>query len=316
VSLSGQALDLLFIDASGRLTAVETKLRKNPESRREVVGQVIEYGSYLSAWGYDDVSRQANAYLRAKTTPERFQSEGLEEALARLEGGEEAAVAGGSDLRERVEDSLRRRDLRLVIAVDRIVDPLRLLVDYINSSSSFQLFLLEVQQYLGPAGTRIASLNVYGGRVSTSASARGPAAERWTESRFTEVLQAQAPPAARDVILRLYSFMTEKADQVKWGTGATIGSVGFAVRHAGATPVLFWANTQGRIGFQTGPILKNASAEALAAYFATLREVGVPAIDRALDKDTWLSFDAALLRPETAAEHFMAATLKLREAML
>lgn len=42
IPLAGQSLDLLFLDASGRLTAVETKLRRNSQVRREVVGQVLE----------------------------------------------------------------------------------------------------------------------------------------------------------------------------------------------------------------------------------------------------------------------------------
>lgn len=35
-------LDLLFVDASGVLTVVESKLAKNPEARRIVVGQVFD----------------------------------------------------------------------------------------------------------------------------------------------------------------------------------------------------------------------------------------------------------------------------------
>ena len=36
-------IDNLFISPSGYLTIVETKLWRNPEARREVVGQIIDY---------------------------------------------------------------------------------------------------------------------------------------------------------------------------------------------------------------------------------------------------------------------------------
>jgi len=63
VSMGGQALDLLFIDAAGRLTAIEAKLRKNSQVRREVVGQTLEYVSYLSTWTIEDIERQAESYF-------------------------------------------------------------------------------------------------------------------------------------------------------------------------------------------------------------------------------------------------------------
>ena len=58
------SVDLLFIDKDGLLTLVETKLVKNPEIRREVIGQIIEYASYVSQWTADKVYRVANEYLK------------------------------------------------------------------------------------------------------------------------------------------------------------------------------------------------------------------------------------------------------------
>src|SRR4030042_5099454 len=41
------AIDLLLVDADGRLIIVETKLSSNPELRRQVVAQVLDYGASL-----------------------------------------------------------------------------------------------------------------------------------------------------------------------------------------------------------------------------------------------------------------------------
>ena len=48
-------IDLVFINPTGLLTLVECKLWKNPEARREVVGQILDYAKELSRWTYDDL---------------------------------------------------------------------------------------------------------------------------------------------------------------------------------------------------------------------------------------------------------------------
>ena len=45
-------IDNLFISTSGYITLVETKLWRNPEAKREVVGQIIDYAKELSNWDY------------------------------------------------------------------------------------------------------------------------------------------------------------------------------------------------------------------------------------------------------------------------
>ena len=48
-------LDILYASPSGYLTLVETKLWKNSQSRREVVGQIIDYAKELAKWSFDDL---------------------------------------------------------------------------------------------------------------------------------------------------------------------------------------------------------------------------------------------------------------------
>lgn len=45
-------VDLLFVNNDGLLTLVECKLWKNPEARREVVGQILDYAKEISRWTY------------------------------------------------------------------------------------------------------------------------------------------------------------------------------------------------------------------------------------------------------------------------
>lgn len=51
-------LDILFVTPTGRLGIVEAKLWRNPEARRKVIGQILDYAKELSAWSYEDLQRE------------------------------------------------------------------------------------------------------------------------------------------------------------------------------------------------------------------------------------------------------------------
>ena len=79
-----------------------------------------------------------------------------------------------------------------VIALDRIVDPLRQIVGFVNSLSRFNLYLLEVLEHRAPSGERLASINVYGG--NRHSVEKQPNRGVWDETRFLEKLESQAKP--------------------------------------------------------------------------------------------------------------------------
>jgi hypothetical protein len=51
-------IDALYITPDGRLVVLEAKLWRNPEARRKVVGQILDYAKELSRWTYDDLQRE------------------------------------------------------------------------------------------------------------------------------------------------------------------------------------------------------------------------------------------------------------------
>jgi len=127
VSVPSGAVDLLFIDKDGLLTIVETKLVKNPGIRREVIGQIIEYASYISQWTVDDVYRIANEYGKSN----------LDEVMGNM----------GEDFRSNIERNLRNGKMRLIIAVDELIEPLRATVTFLNSYSNFDILLLQISSF-------------------------------------------------------------------------------------------------------------------------------------------------------------------------
>ena len=58
-------LDALYANALGRLTLVEFKLWRNPQARREVIGQILDYAKELASWRYEDLQREVSKCLNA-----------------------------------------------------------------------------------------------------------------------------------------------------------------------------------------------------------------------------------------------------------
>ncbi|WP_413060867.1 hypothetical protein ACLN6N_13385 [Sphingomonas carotinifaciens] len=56
-------VDNLLLTPSGLPVLVECKLWRNPEGRREVVGQILDYAKELSRWSSSDLQREVNRRL-------------------------------------------------------------------------------------------------------------------------------------------------------------------------------------------------------------------------------------------------------------
>lgn len=54
-------MDALYVTPEGRLVILEAKLWRNPEARRKVVAQILDYAKELSRWSYDDLQRGVSA---------------------------------------------------------------------------------------------------------------------------------------------------------------------------------------------------------------------------------------------------------------
>ncbi len=130
-------LDLAFINPNGRLTLVECKLWKNPEARRKVVAQTLDYASAISRWSYSDLQRQVSqATGRHGNVP-------FEQVQRAHPGIDEARFVDAT------ARSLETGRFLLLIAGDGIREDVESLAEYINrnTASDFTLGLVEVALY-------------------------------------------------------------------------------------------------------------------------------------------------------------------------
>ena len=114
-------LDILAISETGRLILVECKLWKNPQARREVLSQIIEYASLLQLLSYADFSARLKKYIPSGDEDPlsyRFKELGIE--------FEESVLI------DRVSNSLKLAKFQLIIAGDGIRTDI---INLINSPS-------------------------------------------------------------------------------------------------------------------------------------------------------------------------------------
>jgi hypothetical protein len=139
------ALDLLFLDVAGVLTLVECKLAKNPELRREVLGQIVDYATYLSDLTYERLNEALSGSKWSKDDPQ-----GLARFVWKESGRQgEPTSTWLQNYRKGLDDNLRMRRIRLVIVADRIDWRLRGMLEFIcgGARPSFQLALVEIALY-------------------------------------------------------------------------------------------------------------------------------------------------------------------------
>jgi hypothetical protein len=135
-------LDNLFVSPDGYITIVETKLWRNPEARREVVGQIIDYAKELSKWTFSDLNKAIVSYSRLYNNNE----DGLLEIVRKTTELDETDEHFFID---NISKNLRRGRFLLLIVGDGIRESVEDMIEYLSQSPQlhFTLALIELQVY-------------------------------------------------------------------------------------------------------------------------------------------------------------------------
>ncbi len=114
LSLPAGYADALYCNQLGRLTLSEFKLWRNPQARREVIGQILDYAKDLAGWGYDDLQRQVSLATGksgnvlydsvSKHHPEVEEAEFVDNVVRHLRRGEFLLLIVGDGIREDAAD--------------------------------------------------------------------------------------------------------------------------------------------------------------------------------------------------------------------
>jgi len=130
-------LDILFCTPRGQLCVVEVKLWRNPEARRKVVGQILDYATEMSRWSYEDLQREVS-----RATGHRGN------VLHSLVAGRHPEVEEARFV-DCVSRSLRSGDFLLLVVGDGIREGVGRIANYLAGTNSlaFTFGLVELAMY-------------------------------------------------------------------------------------------------------------------------------------------------------------------------
>ena len=137
LSTAAGYVDALFVNAIGRITIAEFKLWRNPQARREVIGQILDYTREIASWSYEDLQREVSKTLRKQGNVL------FDRVRAAVPGTDEAEFV------DRVTRHLRRGEFLLLIIGDGIRESAENIVDFVQKYSGlhFNLALVEAALY-------------------------------------------------------------------------------------------------------------------------------------------------------------------------
>lgn len=133
-------LDVLYVTPQGKLVILEAKLWRNPEARRKVVAQVLDYAKEFNRWSYEDLQREVSQKLKEKGNVI------YELVKAQFPDTDEATFV------DNVSRSLKYGDFLLLIVGDGIQEGTEHIADFMNTVGrlQFALGLIEVSLYKIP----------------------------------------------------------------------------------------------------------------------------------------------------------------------
>lgn len=247
------ATDLLAFSSDGDIAIIECKLATNPEIKRKVIGQILEYAAYLWQMNYETVDSRIQK-LKGKSLVELVGESAPEEwNEERFRNGVKQSLDGGSFI--------------LIIVVDVINEELRRIIRYINecSESTFSLHALEMRRFQAD-GIEVLVPHLYG--VST----KPPARKRWSEDEFFTVLK-KVVPSVVNIVRELYEWGRNTAHRIWFGTGAETGSFTFHYLKDSKTISVFTIYTNGKLALNYGWLSKQIDQETMKEFHKRIHEI-------------------------------------------
>ena len=203
------SIDHLIIDQDAVPTLAEVKRGTNPEIRRTVVGQMLEYAAHASqTWTGDELRRAFEESASAR---------GLDpiDELGKLlqSDGEPDADA----FWQTVVTNLSARRLRLLFIADDIPDALERVVEFLNAQMpNIEVLAVEIKRFQGRSTQTLVPRII--GRIAGSAShGTSGSRRRFTRESF---LSALNNVAARGVVVRLLDVALDSGAQLGWGSSS------------------------------------------------------------------------------------------------
>jgi hypothetical protein len=224
--------DVILINSFGDITVVECKLATNPERKRAVIGQVLDYASSLARLTYDDLD------ARVRGEHQRLLHTIMEENVLAEQWDEDQFRSG-------VAETLVAGTFKLVIAIDDMDADLARILHYISSQGALRIFGLEMRYHKqGDVEVIIPHISNPVGLSESEATSRWRV---WTANDFRAEIAKLEDDRVRNAASDMLDFALSNSAGLNWGRAQAYGTFGYRVRVAEKPISLFTYYTSGTI---------------------------------------------------------------------
>ncbi|MBD2041779.1 hypothetical protein [Microcoleus sp. FACHB-672] len=237
------SLDHLFLDQNAIPTLVEVKSSNDSRSRREVIGQMLDYAANVVVyWPVESIVVQFESNCRDQgRDPEQI----FEEFL-------------GSDADEelfwqKVKTNLQAGKVRLAFVTDDISAELQRVVEFLNEQMDpTEVLAVEIKQYVSENGLKTLVPRIIGQTAEAQHKKSSATRERrrWDEVSFFQEFAARQGRDEAKIAKKIYEWAREQEPDVhvQWGTGDTYGGFAAKLKHKGMLlPELFTVDISGQL---------------------------------------------------------------------
>ncbi len=214
------SIDFFFVDQKAMPTFVECKRFEDTRSRREVIGQMLEY----AANGHHYWTKEVLSDFTEATA--KKQGIDIDEAIRSIEPevGEST-----DDFIDAVINNLQEGQIRLVLFMEEAPMELKSIVDFLNKQMErSEVLIVEAQQYEHNK-MRVVIPSLFGyteeaRRIKKTISVSTDSRRKWDEDSFFNDAKTKVEDSEWNVIRKLYDFCVSRGCTIKWGTGKQNGS--------------------------------------------------------------------------------------------
>lgn len=263
-------IDAIGVDQDGEIYVIETKLFKNRDKRR-VMAQVLDYGAGL--WS---TYRDPNDFVERlrSSVDEKFET-GLEQKLETAFGIDEPEL---DDFLSSLRTNVAEGRFRFVVLMNRIHEPLKDVIRFVNRNSRFDVFGVELDFYeygdldiLAPA--------LYGAEVEKMPDGSGGSARRrWDRKSFFEDVESRLNTESEEYqsVREVFDWVEKHADEISWGTGSRRGSFNPKFDAVHPSKSIFSVFSDGQLSLRFGWLTGQEQSRAFVRTLANLLRDRVP----------------------------------------
>jgi hypothetical protein len=292
------SVDLLGIDTKGSIYIIETKLARNPEIKREVIGQVWEYAAFMKGqsvnWLNEIVVKQTKGTLEqnfvdvSNLDMERFM--------------------------QNLQDNMEDGTFRMFIIVDKGNPTLQRTINFINdkTEAGIEIHALELRYFNDKEGTEILVPHVYAAKKPVIDKPRG----YWTKEKFFEEADKYIPDEkTRQTLRDLFEF-GNKIGTVEFGAGRTTGTFSVSLKHKDSREKLFFISYKSQFTwFPFKEMVRHGiNRELVLSYIKELKSLGFELDKESIERTP--TFDISLLNDEEQFNKFKKYCIALKDKLL